>query len=289
MKKKILILGSAGQIGSHLTNFLRKKKYTVSEFDIENTANQDLRKIKNKELIKAIKKNDFVYFLAFDVGGSRYLKKYEKNYDFLMNNQLIMINVFSLLKNYKKKFIFASSQMSNMHFSNYGVLKKIGESLTESINGISVRFWNVYGIEYNLKKSHVITDLILKGFKNRTIKLLTNGEESREFLYAEDCCIALEVLMKKYSQLLKNNKQIDLTTHKLTKIIQIAKIIEKKFESIGKKVKFIPSASHDSVQLNKKNKGKSSIKNYWKPKFTLEAGISEVFNFYNQNYKKFNL
>jgi hypothetical protein len=94
--------------------------------------------------------------------------------------------------------------------------------------------------------------------------------------------------MKKYSQLLKNNKQIDLTTHKLTKIIRVAKIIEKKFENIWKKVKFIPTASQDSVQLNKKNKGKSSIKNYWKPKFTLEAGISEVFNFYNQDYKKFN-
>ena len=26
MRKKILILGSAGQIGSHLKNFLRKKK-----------------------------------------------------------------------------------------------------------------------------------------------------------------------------------------------------------------------------------------------------------------------
>jgi len=34
-----------------------------------------------------------------------------------------MENTFSLIKKYNKKFIFASSQMSNMGYSNYGVLK----------------------------------------------------------------------------------------------------------------------------------------------------------------------
>ena len=58
-----------------------------------------------------------------------------------------MSNTFNLLKKYNKKFIFASSQMSNMDFSSYGVLKKIGEDITKSLNCLYVKFWNVYGIE----------------------------------------------------------------------------------------------------------------------------------------------
>jgi nucleoside-diphosphate-sugar epimerase len=76
-----------------------------------------------------------------------------------------MLNVFNLLKKYNKKFIFASSTMSNMINSNYGVLKKIGESYSKSLGGIIVKFWNVYGIEKDMKKSHVITDFILNAKK----------------------------------------------------------------------------------------------------------------------------
>ena len=39
----------------------------------------------------------------------------------MINNLLIMSNVFSLLKKHNRKFIFASSQMSNMDFSPYGI------------------------------------------------------------------------------------------------------------------------------------------------------------------------
>ena len=52
--------------------------------------------------------------------------------------------------------------MSNMSFSSYGILKKIGENLTSSLGGLNVRFWNVYGYETDFEKSHVITDFILK-------------------------------------------------------------------------------------------------------------------------------
>ena len=92
-----------------------------------------------------------------------------------------MGNVFKLLKKHKKKFIFASSQMSNMDFSPYGTLKRLGEDVTKSLNGVYVKFWNVYGIEKDIEKSHVITDFILMALKKKKIKMLTNGNESRSF------------------------------------------------------------------------------------------------------------
>ncbi len=277
--KKILILGSRGQIGSHLLKFLKKKNYKVYGFDIENNKSEDLRINNNRKFISYIKKTDFVFFLAFDVGGSVYLKKYQNSYNFLMNNISIMKNTFELLHKEKKKFIFATSQMSNMIYSSYGVLKRIGEDMTKSLRGISVRFWNVYGIEENLEKSHVITDFITKALNKKKILMLTNGNEERDFLYADDCCRGLEILMKKHNTF-KNKNIIDLTYGKYTKIIRVAEIIRNLFKKKGIDIKVIRGKKNDQLQKNKKNIPNTYLKKYWKPKFLLEQGIKEVFNFY---------
>lgn len=274
----ILILGSRGQIGDHLNVYL-KSKYNIMEYDILNSTREDLRIDNNQHLKKLIKKSDFVFFLAFDVGGSEYLKTYQDSFSFLMNNISIMKNTFTELYNQKKKFIFASTQMSNMIYSNYGVLKKIGENLTKTCGGVSVRFWNVFGIERDPEKTHVITDFILKGFKNNKVIMKTDGEEERDFMYADDCCRALSFIMKKY-KLFSKKGYVDLNTGKSTKIKKVAKIIEKLFLKSGKIVKYQPSKKKDNLQFNKKNKSDLSFFNYWKPKYSLEKGIEKVFNYY---------
>ena len=75
---KILNLGSSGQIGAYLSEYLRDKGHTVIDFDKEETPNHDMTVIPNQYLENAIETADFVFFLAFDVGGSRYLKKYQQ-------------------------------------------------------------------------------------------------------------------------------------------------------------------------------------------------------------------
>ena len=74
---RVTILGSSGQIGAYLTEYLRDKGHEVTEFDKNNSIDHDMTKIPNYQLRHAIKDSDFVFFLAFDVGGSRYLKKYQ--------------------------------------------------------------------------------------------------------------------------------------------------------------------------------------------------------------------
>jgi nucleoside-diphosphate-sugar epimerase len=275
---KITILGSSGQIGKYLTEYLLNKNYEVHEFDILNGEHQDMRLIPNPELMKVIEDSDFVFFLAFDVGGSRYLKKYQHTFHFINNNVKLMMNTFSLLKKYNKKFIFASSQMSDMSYSPYGVLKNIGELYTKSLNGLIVKFWNVYGIEKDYEKSHVITDFIKKGFETGVIDMLTDGQEEREFLYAEDCCEALEILMHNYDDF-SSEDNLHITSFNSTKIIDIAHMIAGQFNLIGKyKVTIKPSKEIDKVQFNKKNKPDTFIIKWWKPNTTIQEGISKVFS-----------
>ena len=274
---KIAILGSSGQIGSYLTEYLREKNHEVFEFDIVNGDHQDMTHIPNTYLRNAIMNSDFVFFLSFDVGGSHYLKKYQHTFKFINNNGRMMVNVFGLIEQYEKPFVFASSQMSSMSYSPYGVLKRVGELYTKSLNGLIVKFWNVYGIERDMEKAHVITDFIHKGFKTGDINMMTDGREEREFLYAEDCCEALETIMGCYDQF-SSTDELHITTGVSTSILEIAQNIQSLFKSIGKEIKISPSSSKDEVQKDARNIPDPYIRKWWTPKTTVVDGISKVFD-----------
>ena len=275
---KITILGSSGQIGAYLSEYLRSKGHVVIDFDKVETLNHDMTVIPNQYLENAIETADFVFFLAFDVGGSRYLKKYQHTFQFINNNIRLMANAFGLLQKYNKRFIFASSQMSNMSYSPYGVLKNVGELYTKSLNGLIVKFWNVYGIEKDYDKSHAITDFIRKGFETGVIDMLTDGQEEREFLYAEDCCDALEIIMDNYTDFTSED-ELHITSFHSTKIIDIANIIMGQFNLIGKyDVKLQPSIEKDNVQMDKRNVADPYIMKWWMPKTSIDNGIAKVFN-----------
>ena len=279
----ITVLGSSGQIGAYLSEYLSKKGHIVREFDVVNGEHQDMTHIPNVYLRNAIMESDFVFFLAFDVGGSRYLKKYQHTFDFVNNNTRLMANAFGLLQEYDKPFVFASSQMSNMSYSPYGTLKRVGELYTDSLGGLIVKFWNVYGIEKDHDKAHVITDFIRKGFEEGDFEMMTDGEEVRQFLYAEDCCEGLEAVMKNYDEFYANDP-LHITNFDYTSIREVAIIIENEFKLIGKPINILPGEASDSVQLDKRNEADRFIEKYWSPKTDLETGIAKVFEAMKKNY-----
>ena len=282
---KITILGSSGQIGAYLTEYLRGKEHEVTEFDIARHHGEDLTQIPNLNLDRAIKNADFVFFLAFDVGGSRYLKKYQHTFKFIDNNTRMMAQTFGLLEKYNKRFVFASSQMSNMSYSPYGVMKRVGELYTTTLKGLTVKFWNVYGIEKDHDKAHVITDFIRRGFEEGEFEMMTDGTEERQFLYAEDCCEALETVMENYTDF-KPEDPLHITSFNATSIKQIASIITGQFNIIGKTVNIKPGFAKDSVEMDKRNEANTYISGWWLPKTNIQDGIAKVFNEMKKEYHK---
>jgi len=282
--RKILVLGSGGQVGAYLTEYLRCADVEVMEFDITNGSHQDMTMIPNGELEAKIYMADFVYFLAFDVGGSHYLKKYQHTFNFIDNNTRLMANAFGLIEKYKKPFVFASSQMSNMSYSPYGVLKRVGELYTKSLGGLIVKFWNVYGIEKDMNKAHVITDFIRKGFESGDIDMMTDGTEAREFLYAEDCCEALETVMDEYDNL-SCDDELHITTGVYTTVLEIAEEIKSLFAGIGKTITVTPAQSKDEVQKDARNVPDPYIKEFWQPTTSVKEGLKKVFEEMKKDYE----
>lgn len=268
---KHLVLGSEGQIGYELTRYLLSEGQDVSTFDIASNSLEDLRIEDNPDLVEKIKECDFIYFLAFDVGGSRYLKSYQSTFEFISNNIRLMEYTFALIKRFQKPFIFASSQMSSMGYSPYGVLKSIGEYYTKSLNGIIVKFWNVYGLERDLSKAHVITDFILSAKKTGIINMMTDGTEVRQFLHAHDCSRCLHTLSECYDRV---DRKLDLsvTSFEWTSIYDVAQIVANLYP--GTIIK--RAASSDEIQRDARNEPNFAINKFWTPEINLSQGISMV-------------
>ena len=282
---KVTILGSEGQIGAYLSDYLTKKGHEVTGVDVVYGPENDLRVTPNTYVESKIENADFVFFLAFDVGGSRYLKKYQHTFEFVNNNTRIMANTFRLLERYNKPFVFASSQMSNMSYSPYGVMKRVGELHTTALKGLTVKFWNVYGIENDMEKAHVITDFIRRGFEEGEFEMLTDGTEQRQFLYAEDCCEALETVMNCYSDF-KPTDPLHITSFNATSINDIASHIQGYFNGIGKyDVKIKAGLAKDSVQMDKRNEADTYISGWWLPKTGISEGIGKVFADMKKDYE----
>ena len=113
--------------------------------------------------------------------------------------------------------------------------------------------------------------------------MITDGQEEREFLYAQDCCEALETVMNNYSDF-KSDDELHVTSFNSIKIIDIANIIKQKFEIIGKNVDIKPSIDIDTVQQNSKNVASNYLTNWWKPTTSLDDGIAKVFASMKKNY-----
>lgn len=270
---KYLVLGSSGQIGVPLCDYLNELGHTVLTFDICSSTDEDLRISNNPKLDRYMQECDFVFFLAWDVGGSRYLSKYQDTYDFISNNVKIIANTFESIKKHNKPFLFASSQMANMSYSTYGISKALGEKTSAALNGITVKFWNVYGPEHDLEKAHVITDFILKAKTTGVIDMLTDGTEYRQLLHATDCSKCLYTLSTKYNEL-PRNQEYHVTSFEWVSILQVANIIADNFP--GTIVS--PVVSKDTVQQDKRNEADPLILNYWKPEISLAVGIKNIIN-----------
>ncbi len=211
-----LVFGSEGFVGHPLVHYLRRLGEEVVECDIKRSVKEDLRYARLD--FTGI---DRVYFLAWDVGGAKYL--YEENVQLqqLEWNLKLLMNVMLQLQSADIPFLFVSSQLAEECDTVYGVTKHLGEVWTHLINGVRVRFWNVYGpLEEPSQRTHVVSDFVYQAVLNGRIKMLTTGTEKRQFVHIDDVCRALHRAMD-----LKADGVYDISSFEWISVRDIAQII----------------------------------------------------------------
>lgn len=216
--KTNLVIGSDGFIGTPFCRFLEAKGEKVIRFDIKRTETEDAR-VAHLPLAKA----DAVYFLAWDVGGSKYLYEPKLQKNQLDWNLSLMKNVFDQLEQAKKPFLFVSSQLSEEVDTVYGVTKRLGEVWTDLLGGKCVRVWNAYGyMEGEDVKSHVISDFIYQALKTKKITMMTSGAEWRQFTHITDLSSAFYMALN--SKGLRKTVY-DASSYEWVQIIDIANMV----------------------------------------------------------------
>jgi nucleoside-diphosphate-sugar epimerase len=183
---KNLVIGSDGFVGKPFCRYLESIGEEVVRFDIKQGDDQDGR------LVSLDLENiDRVYFLAWDVGGAKYLYREDVQFIQLDWNLRLLLNIMPQLKESKVPFLFVSSQLAEEHDTVYGVTKRLGEVWTHLIDGVRVRLWNVYGdLEEYSERSHVVADFVHQALNDGEIRMLTTGEERRQFIHINDVCQA---------------------------------------------------------------------------------------------------
>jgi nucleoside-diphosphate-sugar epimerase len=200
------------------------------------------------------------------------MTEHDKDILYISENVRLMDNVFTTLAQQPIPFLFASSQMSNMFNTNYGFLKNLGERYTATLPaGWMCRFWNVYGYEDPTDlKSHVITDFIHMAKTCGAIKMRTDGSETRQFLFVDDCSKALLHWCENY-HLYSKTEFIDITSFEWSSILDIAHIVQK---HTGCSIEV--GTKKDTLQAGVVNQPSKHVLKFWKPEVTLEEGIKKL-------------
>ena len=232
--KKILIIGGSGFLGSHIADYLTKKKYHVTIFDkvkshwLKSNQRMIISNMKNsKKLENAIRESDIVYHLAAmtDIGDcmENPLKSAEINIIFTLK-------VLQFCRKYKIKRLIYSSTIY-IHSSQggfYRVTKHAAEQYIEeynkrfSLNYTILRFGTIYGprskINNNLTK---IINLAL----NKKILKYSGGtsKATRKFINVTDAAkLSCDILNKKFM-----NKHVLITGKNNIKITYVMKLLSK--------------------------------------------------------------
>jgi nucleoside-diphosphate-sugar epimerase len=268
-KMRVLVLGSHGTIGREVCVAFSDKGHDVIQWDLKMGPEYDLRIPRNlDEILNTI---DFAIFLAFDVGGSKYNAS---SIEYMNNNLQIIYNTFDSLKRFNTPFIHTTSTMSSMTHTSYGPIKRLAEFYTEFLGGVNIKVWNVYGEEDIGDKSHVINDLIYQAVTTDYIHVMTNGVETRNFLFAEDFAKGLYSVFESYSEF--SGKCVDIANTESVSIKAVAYTIKSIANRVLKKKISLVFADVESTAHTMVNYPNVPITDRWWPLIHIEDGIEKL-------------
>jgi len=319
-KKHIIVLGAGGFIGSHLVKRLKQEGAYVKGVDIklpdfsDSLANEfvvgDLRDIHFvREIID--ENTDELYQLAGDVGGAGYIFTGEHDADVMHNSSQINLNVAKIAVEKGVKALFFSSSaciypaenQTNPNSPNceeksaypanpdseYGWEKLVSERLYLSYKrnyGLNVkiaRFHNIYGPESTWKGGKekapaAICRKVAEADEKDTIEIWGDGLQTRSFLYIEDCLEATINLMRSDKTGPYNiGSEEMISMMDFTKLVLTISDKNNLVKTISGPVGVRGRCSHNLLIQQDLN---------WKPNYTLNQGVSQLYNWVREQVKK---
>jgi dTDP-glucose 4,6-dehydratase len=319
-KKKVILTGGLGFIGSNLVELLIKKNFYVINLDkISYSSNfynvKDFKKNKNYRFIKCdINNKSKIYKILekekplalFNLAAESHVdRSIDSPYSFIKNNIVGVFNLLEAVKNYyndNKKFklihistdevygdIIKGRTKENYPYrpsSPYAASKASSDHLvysyyhTYKLPIIITNCSNNYGPKQHPEK--LIPKIIYNIINNIDIPIYGDGKNSREWIYVKDHCYALLDVLKKG----KIGEFYNIGSNENINNIDICKKLFKVFKKFNlkstSKIIFINDRpGHDRRYALNSNKIIKELK--WKRKIKIDEGLNQTVKWYLEN------
>jgi dTDP-glucose 4,6-dehydratase len=308
---RVVVLGGAGFLGSHLCDALLRRGDEVVAVDNFCTGSKDnvkhLASTKSFSLIDAdicdgipvAGKVDLIFNFASPASPKQYLKM---PLETLRVGSVGTENAIKLALQNSARLIMASTSevygdplenpQSETYFGNvnpfglrscYDEAKRFSEALlmahhrTSKLNLGIVRIFNTYGPRLDPDDGRVVSTIIMQAIVNHDVTIHGDGSQTRSFCYVDDLIrgiIALADSSEVGPINLGNN--IEITVSKLAEMV---------LKLCGSKSKVVfTQAMEDDPQQRCPDLAQAKDKLGWEPQVPVEDGLKKTIEWFKQNH-----
>ncbi len=306
MKPRVVITGAAGFIGSHLSETLLDRGYSVVGIDnlltgdlanIAHLTNRDFLFVKHDvtNYINVDGPVDFVLHWASPASPIDYL---ELPIQTLKVGALGTHKALGLAKAKGARFVIASTSevygdplehpQTEAYWGNvnpvgprgvYDEAKRFAEAMTvayhryHGVDAKIVRIFNTYGPRMRLKDGRAVPNFISQALRDEDITIFGDGRQTRSFCYVSDLVDGVIRLM-----LSDVNDPVNIgNPHELT-IEEIARTIVRMTGS-SSRVVHMPLPT-DDPKVRKPDITRARTRLGWEPKVSLEDGLERTIDYF---------
>ncbi len=269
---RILIIGGAGFIGSHLCESYAQQ-HNVTSLDNYISGKKE-NHVDNVDYIDMDVKNilslDQKYDLVFHLGEYSRVENSLKKIDFVLDNNMNpILNILKFVKESNAKLVYAGSSTKyaddgrNKFQSPYSFSKWQNSELVKFYCELSnipyaiTYFYNVYGgrENYDGEFATVIAKFLYRQKQNKKLQITSPGTQTRNFTHIEDTIAALRLIAEK-----GYGDEYGIANQKKYSITQVAELISDQIE-------YLPENSANRMTSELVTKKISELG--WKPKYEL--------------------
>lgn len=310
-RKRILITGGAGFVGSHLVDRLMLAGHEVIAADnfftgrkrnIEHWLGHENFELVHHDVVRPLYVEvDEIYHLASPASPPHYMFNPVKT---IKTNTLGTINMLGLAKRVRARVLIASTSevygdpdehpQSETYWGHvnpigpracYDEGKRVAETLSyayarqENVSVRVARIFNTYGPRMHMNDGRVVSNFVLQALQNKSITIYGDGTQTRSFQYVSDLVDGLVALMaSNYSQPINIGNPVENT------IEEFAMIIKKLVGGESKITKL--AAVEDDPQRRKPDITRANKYLNWQPKVTLVEGLKKTITYFTKELQR---
>ncbi|KAL7492351.1 hypothetical protein ACHAWT_001573 [Skeletonema menzelii] len=305
LRKKILITGGAGFVGSHLTDRLMSEGHEVVVLDnfftgrkanVEHWLHHPNFSLIRHDVIQPILLEvDQIYHLACPASPPHYQYNPVKT---IKTSTMGTINMLGLAKRVKARILLASTSeiygdpevhpQPETYWGNVNTLgprscydegKRVAETMMyayKNQNNVSIRIariFNTFGPRMHPNDGRVVSNFIIQSLQNKNITIYGDGSQTRSFQYVDDLVNGLTKLMNG-----NYDSPVNLGNPDEYSIKDFATKI-KEFTQSSSEIKFLPKVADDPTQ-RKPDISTAKRELDWAPCVHVEDGLRKTIEYF---------